>query len=411
MTGAATTPRFCSMCGTRLTPGHRFCSACGAEIRPGVAGAFPAAAVPGTWRLTSAGLGLAGFLVVSGLAIWAAILSPEPPRPGPGGMPRTALAPEGAAAVAGPIELPAEVKTFITELAARAKASPDDLPTWARLGAVYYRAAQLDPAYYPEALRAFDHVLAREPDNLEAVKGKANVFYDRNDHAQAIPLYERVLAATPDDPDVLTDLATMRLSAGDAKQAIDGYEAVIAKHPEFLQAHYNLAVTHAQLGHTQMALERFRAARAFAPDEGTRKQIDAMMARLTGAVGAGAGGGPTPGADSGQAGARTGGAPAAAPPVDATPRSPFQAAVEKAFRSAPIMGERIVRFEWSGPGTARALVQDFPMDAMPPAVRDKFATRLAEDVRAAAGANAPGGPVTIEIADAAAGTVMTTVSP
>ena len=47
--------------------------------------------------------------------------------------------------------------------------------------------------YEPKALAAFDHVLGIDPDDGEAIRGKANVFYDRNDHAQAIPLLERYL--------------------------------------------------------------------------------------------------------------------------------------------------------------------------------------------------------------------------
>lgn len=379
MPESAPTPRFCAMCGARLTEGAAFCSACGAAVWR------PDAANPPAWRLTTAGLGLAGFLLVAGLGMWAAILSPSPPPPRPGG-PGQAAAPASGARAAGPAELPAEVRTFIDDLSARARAAPDDVATWTRLGMVYYRAAQIDPAYQAQALAAFDHVLARDPANLEALKGKANVFYDRTDHAQAIPLYERVLSQTPDDPSVLTDLATMRMAAGDAKRAIEGYEAVIARHPEFLQAHYNLAVTHAQLGHTQMALERFAVARRLAPDERTRKQIDEMIVHL-------------------------GGTPEGTAPAAAADRSAFQATVERVFRSAPILGERLVRFEWSGPGTGRAVVRDFPMAAMPEDIRSRFAKRLADEIRAAAGAGAPDGPVRIEIADAAAGTVMATVSP
>ena len=98
-------------------------------------------------------------------------------------------------------------------------------------------------------------------------------------------------------------------------------------------------------------------------------------------------------------------------PADSGPRSPFQQDVEKRLRGAPIMGDRIVRIDWSGPGSARVLVQNFPMSAMPPDVRGKFTDRLAQELRAASRANQPGGEVKLEIADAGAGTVMATVTP
>src|SRR5262249_21285899 len=309
--------------------------------------------------------------------------------------------PAGRTAAAGrpddqgqPLELPAEVKTFITDLAKKADANPEDMDVWRRLGKVYSRAGQLDPAYAPKAIAAFDHVLAHDPDDREALHGKADVYYDRGDHQQAIPLFERYLALSGDDPSARTDLATMYLSSGDAPKAIAMYKDVIAKHPDFLQAQYNLAVSYAQLGDSDEALAWFKKARALAPDDKVRGQIDEMVARLTGE---------TPPAAQGGATAATG--------VAATARSPFQADVEKRLRAAPIMGERIVRFDWTGPGSARVGGRSFPMDGMPDEVRSKFSERLKQELAAAAKANAPGGDVRLEITDADSGTVMATIVP
>src|SRR5262249_10579157 len=159
-------------------------------------GAAPAAS---GWQVTTAGLSVFGLLLVSGLAIWATILSPTPPRPapgrGPGGAASQAATSDAdqTAGPASPHELPAEVKTFIDDLAKKADAAPDDKDIWLRLGKVYARAGQLDPSYDPKALAAFEHVLARDPGDREAIRGKADVFYDEGDHKQAIPLFERYL--------------------------------------------------------------------------------------------------------------------------------------------------------------------------------------------------------------------------
>jgi hypothetical protein len=75
------------------------------------------------------------------------------------------------------------------------------------------------------------------------------------------------------------------------------------------------------------------------------------------------------------------------------------------------MGPRIVRFEWTGPGVGRVLVQEFPMEAMPPEVRSKFASRLGESLRGARTAHTVEEPVRLEIADVATGRVMETVTP
>jgi cytochrome c-type biogenesis protein CcmH/NrfG len=382
-------PRFCSACGTRAVSGAKFCAECGSAL------GGRAAAAPAGWRPTAAGGAALGVFLAAGLATWVTILAPAPPRPGPGGggtprPPATAAAqlPEGHPAV--PMELPAEVKTFIADLEAKTKEKPDDAEAWIRLAMVNSRAAQLDPSYHAAALAAFRHVLEIDPQNAEALRGIANVHYDRNEATQAIGYYERYLVLRPDDPSARTDLGTMYLFAGDAKRAIATYQDVLRRHPSFLQAHYNLAVTYHRQGDRRTALFHLETARSLATDEGVRKQIDEMLATLQG--------------DGGTTRSRAEGDGAAGP-------SPFQAAVEQALRAHPIMGPRIVRVDWSGPAGGRVVVREFPMEGMPAEVRAKFTARLGEDLREAQRTHAVEGSVSLDIADLASGRVMATVTP
>src|SRR5258706_47883 len=120
--------RFCPQCGTAAAPNAKFCIECGTSL----AGDTRAAA-GGGWQITSAGLGVLGFFVVGGLGIWAAVLSPATPTPGPG---RAAARPAATAPapVADPdlppdhpkvaMQIPAEVKTVIDDLAKKADAWP-----------------------------------------------------------------------------------------------------------------------------------------------------------------------------------------------------------------------------------------------------------------------------------------------
>ena len=382
------TVRFCAECGAKAAGGARYCVQCGTPL-----GGAPA----GRWQLTIAGSTVLVVFLAAGLTVWTLVLAPGGPRPGPGGggphLP--AAAPAGVAAdtqTHPKVELPAEVKTFITDLAAKAKQKPDDTDAWLRFAQVNARAAQLDPAYQPEAVAAFEHVLRLDPNNADALRGLANVHYDRDDHEKAIPVYEKYLALKPDDLSARTDLATMYLYAGQAERAIATYKDVIRTNPSFLQAHYNLAVTYHGQGNDAAAVDELRIARGLATEEPVRKQIDDMLATLQGAPSA-----------------PTAAAPAAAP-SDGT-RTPFQSAVETAFRASPIMGSRIVGFEWRSPASGRVTVRNFPMQAMPSDVRDKFTARLAQEVRNARRANPVDGDVRLEIADAGSGDVMASVEP
>jgi tetratricopeptide (TPR) repeat protein len=287
--------------------------------------------------------------------------------------------------------MPAEVKNFIADLEKKAKEHPDDVAAWMRLGQVNARAAQLDPSYSSAAASAFQHILEREPKNIDALRGIANVHYDRNEHREAIPFYEQYLALKPDDLSAQTDLGTMYLAASNPTRAIAIYRDVLRQNPSFMQAHYNLAVAYHRQGDDPGALGELQTARALATDDDVRRQIDDMIAGLKG--------GPPP--------------PAAGTPVEAPPadRSPFQAAVEAAFRNHPIMGPRIARFDWTGPATGRVLVRDFPMAAMPDNVREKFTGRLGGELRSAQSSHPVEGAVSVEIADASSGAVMATIRP
>ena len=369
--------RFCARCGTNARAGSKFCAECGEPLAGAPAG-------DGRWRLTAAGMTVLGLFLSAGLAIWTLILLPARTRPVGG--PRAAQTPAAEASRElpqghpnVPIALPAEVKTFIADLAAKAKEKPDDAETWAKLGQVEYRAAQLDPAYYAEALGAFEHVLARDPKQPDALRGAANVHYDREEHKEAIPLFERYLALRPDDPSARTDLGTMYLYAGDAARAIETYKAVIQRTPSFVQAHYNLAVTYHQQGDDAGALGELRSARNVATEDAVRGQIDEMIARLSGDK---AGGG----------------------------SSPFQTAVEHAFRNHPIVGSKIVRFEWSSATVGSVRLRDFPMQGMPEMVRTKFLDHLQGQLASAKRESGVAGTGELALVDDPSGRVMATVS-
>lgn len=400
--------RFCPQCGTSTAPGAKFCIECGTPLRGG--GTAAAAAADGRWQLTTAGLGVLGFFLLGGLGIWALVLSPAPPpatlgaaapRAGapaaaPGAMAQADLPPDHPKI---PLQIPAEVKTFIDDLAQKASAAPKDVATWGRLAQVYYRTAQIDTSYYDKAKSAFSHVLELDPKNTDALRGLGSIHFELDEPDDAIELYDRYLAEKPDDPTVRTALGAAHVSAGKLDKAVSILRDVIAKKPDTWPAHYYLGIALDQQGDTAAGLAAVKKARELATEDGVRAQIDETIARMTGG---------TPPAAPAAAADEAGAAAAEAPGPE---RTPFQAEVEKAFRGHQIMGPRIVRFEWTAPGAGRALMANFPMAAMPEAVKQKFTQRLSDALRDAAKANPPGGTVKVDIADAASGDVMATVLP
>ena len=377
--------RFCPQCGTPAVPNAKFCIECGTALDGSAARSATA-----SWQMTSAGLGVLAFFVVAGLGIWAAVLSPSPPTPGPGRAAGRTPAQQTAQAELPPdhpkvpIQVPAEVKTFIDDLAKKASAAPDDVATWSRLAQVYYRTAQIDTSYYDKARNAFEHVLEIDKQNADALRGLGSIHFELDEPTQAIELYDRYLALKPDDQTVRTALGASYVSGGDLEKGIAIFRDVIKKKSDAWPAHYYLGVALDQQGDRAAGVAAIQKARELATEDSVKTQIDQTLARM-----------------------------GVASPENEAPaaRTPFQTDVEKAFRGHQIMGPRIVRFEWSAPGTGRVLVQNFPMAAMPDEVKQKFTTRLADALRDAAKANPPGGTVKVDIADASSGEVMATVVP
>jgi cytochrome c-type biogenesis protein CcmH/NrfG len=378
--------RFCTQCGATLLPGARFCTACGQRIGAG----GPPVPLRGPMLERWAPLIVVAVVVgVGGFAVALGTRSAPPPNvPPPRG--QQARVPGGMPADHPPLEVPQDVRQVIAKMAEAAKQKPDDLEMWRQLGFVQYRAGQVDPAYLEDAVATYQHVLEKAPDDLDAMRALGNIAYDRNDPARAMEFYRRYLAMKPDDLGIQTDLATMQLAAKQYDAALAGYQAVLRTDPNFFQAQFNLAIAYRAKGEDELAVAALRRAREIAPDDDTRQRVDQLVAHVSGGPPP-AGGGVAPG---GQASAG----------------GDLHSAVEAIFRSHPIAGSRIDRIDWAGDATARVLLREFPMNSMPPMVRQKFVDRIRGGLRQAKSDHQVTAQVTVELVDADTGTVMETVA-
>ncbi|HJY82077.1 MAG TPA: tetratricopeptide repeat protein [Candidatus Binatia bacterium] len=338
---------------------------------------------------------MAGFVVLSlylliGTGLWVFVLQSQPfPSP-------ATLAGEGQASKGGStllqdhpqVSLPEEAKKLLAELAEKANAAPQEVKTWKTLAEAQSRAARLDSSYRSAALSSYRHVLDLAPNDLDALRGVGNVYYDFEEYAKAIEYYQQYLALNPEDPSVRTDLGTMYLYTNDADRAIAEYQTVLAKKPDFFQAHFNLGIAYQEKGEPDEARQSLARAKALTADKNIQTKIDEVIAQFGGTSS------PTP--------------TVASPPTSA--RSPFQQAVEKLFRGHEIMGPRISRIEWLAPAEAHVFFQNFPMSAMPQEVRERFLGKLRTQVTEAKSANSISSMAKIELIDADTNQIMETIT-
>jgi len=330
-------------------------------------------------------------MVAGGIALYSAMEASKPPQravPGSpeGRGPRAAgdaseLPPEHP-----PIELPQEAVKFIDELAAEAKAAPDSLDAWQRLARARYRAALIDPNYSPGAKEALDQVMRLDPANVEAVRTRGNLAYDAQDYAEAERQFTRYLELDPSDPGVKTDLASALLFQGNREKAKVLYREVIAARPDFVQAHLNLGIALHADGDREAATAALRAALEHAQTPEQRAQVEKIIAL----------------AEKRPSDADKGGAK----PPASNASSDFQRDAESVLRRHPIVGPKIESIEWKGPAEAVVSIRGFPMDAMPPVVRNKFKSRANQELSDLAASGGLASSLRIDLVDAESGKVM-----
>jgi tetratricopeptide (TPR) repeat protein len=109
------------------------------------------------------------------------------------------------------------------------------------------------------------------------------------------------------------------------------------------------------------------------------------------------------------------GASASAPPATnmaggATSSGTFQDAVAKMMRRLPVAGPKVAAVKWPSKMRAKVMMDNFPMQAMPPFMRAKFNDDIKAGLESAKAAHKVTGTVTVDIADSQTGHVMDSVS-
>jgi len=382
--------RFCPQCGEATVPKAKFCVGCGEPLSPDVA------PVAGNRIFASRTfLVVLAIIVVAGLATTALIFRSKPETQVASVAPAdsadsgdTGSAPAKLPPGHPKVELPAEARQFVDEVQQEADKKPNDLAAWNKLGNVAFRASLFDDSYSKRAMDAFVHVLKIDPDNLDALRGVGNLHYDHRKFDEAIAAYEHYLKKKSDDQEVRADLGTMYLYTGNADQAIVQYKKAIAIKPDFFEGYFNLAVAYDHQNDPKQARAALDDALKYAPDEKSKARANQLLAQL------GSGG------SLAQAKAQSAPAPAAN----------FHQQVEQVVRGIPFAGPKVKSVEWPSAEKARVMMDQFPMDQMPPVARAKFEEDLKDGISAARKRFNVKNELSIDMVDGDSGRVMATIS-
>jgi len=139
----------------------------------------------------------------------------------------------------------------------------------------------------PIRLNAFaeiDHykeILRKDPNNLQALIGIGNLYFDTKQDLLAIEHYRKALALDPTNPNVRTDMAVCYRRSGNPDQAIEELMKAISTNPRHAQSRYNLGVI---LVHDKNDVEggikAWEALLENVPDYAYRDNLKAEIARM-----------------------------------------------------------------------------------------------------------------------------------
>jgi cytochrome c-type biogenesis protein CcmH/NrfG len=128
--------------------------------------------------------------------------------------------------------------------------------------------------------REFSAALAANSNDLAALAGMGNAYYDAQRWQQAVEFYDRALKLDARNVDIATDAATAIWYMGQADQAIARFESVLRVAPNHANALFNLGVVRWQgKGDSRGAVQAWDRLLKSNPDYPQREQVEALLSR------------------------------------------------------------------------------------------------------------------------------------
>lgn len=99
-----------------------------------------------------------------------------------------------------------------------------------------------------EALAAYDSAIASNPDDVNLVLNKANLYYTLGDKDKFKELMGQASDMAPDNPDLLYNIGVINMEQGNMQEAREAYKKTLAVDPNYINALLNLSTTYVNEG-------------------------------------------------------------------------------------------------------------------------------------------------------------------
>lgn len=134
----------------------------------------------------------------------------------------------------------------------------------------------------------YKEILRKDPNNLQALIGIGNLYFDTNRDLLAIENYRKALAMDPSNSNVRTDMAICYRRSGNPGQAVEELKRAISTTPRHAQSRYNLGVILIHDMHdVEGGIKAWEALLENVPDYPYRENLRSEIAKMRSAQGSG----------------------------------------------------------------------------------------------------------------------------
>jgi tetratricopeptide (TPR) repeat protein len=134
----------------------------------------------------------------------------------------------------------------------------------------------------------YKEILRKDPNNLQALIGIGNLYFDTNRDLLAIESYQKALAMDPMNSNVRTDMAICYRRSGNPGQAVEELKRAISTTPRHAQSRRNLGIILIHdMNDVEGGIKAWEALLENIPDYPDRENLKAEIARLRSQRGSG----------------------------------------------------------------------------------------------------------------------------
>jgi cytochrome c-type biogenesis protein CcmH/NrfG len=90
--------------------------------------------------------------------------------------------------------------------------------------------------------QALEDEVQQRPDNEGAWVQLGHIYFDQNQHAEAIRAYEKALELNPNNADILTDVGVMYRRDGQPRKAVEAFDKAAALDPKHEPSRFNKGI-------------------------------------------------------------------------------------------------------------------------------------------------------------------------